>query len=237
MKTNLLPWLRKASEFIGTLMPEFIMLVLGIMASLWLDDRRETAEAHSKEREILAQVLEDLKADTAKVNRNLVVVTGRMAENARLAEISADSISADFMKTYRNTRLVMNYEPFEHSKSGYIELAAQMERVTDKRLLMNIMSLYEERYKNIEMLNKQHSEYLINTVYNYMSREMPYLTAAGDITAEKVQAFEKMLLSDEFKHLLFFDIRLRVNLEMGYKATFEEQKKLLAEIERELEKG
>lgn len=129
MKTNLLLLLKKGSAFIGTLMPEFIMLVLGIIVSLWLDDRRELAEARSKEREILVQVLEDLKADTAKINKNLVVVTGRMMENTKLVEISGDSISANFMKTYWNTLMVMNYEPFDHSKAGYIELSAQMERV------------------------------------------------------------------------------------------------------------
>lgn len=99
---------------------------------------------------------------------------------------------------------------------------------------MSIMSLYEESYKNIELLTKQHSEFLINAVYKYISGEMPYLTTVADMTDEKVQAFEKALLSDEFKHLLFFDGRLRINLEMGYKATFIEQKKLLAEIEKEL---
>ncbi|HYG16451.1 MAG TPA: hypothetical protein VEC12_11910 [Bacteroidia bacterium] len=217
---------------------EFIIIMMGIMLSLWLNDIRQDSEKHKDERATLLQVLEDLKADSSKVSNNLTDIKEYMEQSMKLIQIKDDSIKAAFPGIYNEVREVVTYVPFEPSKVGYIELTTQGKsgKVADKQLVMDIMGLHEEGYRNITRLTDAHRDFLINKIYDYITKQMPYFGTKNDITEERKTAFVNALHADEFRHMLFFDIVLKQNLEEAYIQTYKVQKILIEEIEKQLNK-
>lgn len=236
MKHKFWQWLAKAAKFSRPFFFEFIVLVVGIMLSLWLNDRRQNAEAHKDEKQTLLQVIEDLKDDTARIANNLSTIKELSQLSVRLIQMNDDSVNAAFLRVYNDVREVVVYIPFEPSKVGYMELSTQGKsgKVTDKRLVMDIMGLYEKNYKEINRLTEVHRDYLVNKIYTYISENMPYFGKKSDLTDERKLLFAKALQSDEFRHMLFFDIVLKQNLEEAYTRVYEEQKILIKKIEKEL---
>jgi hypothetical protein len=231
----------KFSKWAKTTQPyflDFIVVVLGIMLSLWFNDRRQQNEALKNEKQILEQVLEDLKADTAKLNQNLVGLKEMTRSSIKLVQMSKDSIIANCLDVYINTESVITYIPFDPSKVGYFELSVQGKsgNVTDKKLLMSVMSLYEDGYKRISELTITHRDYLIDNVYKYITQKIPYVDISRNtvIADDTKEAIANAILADEFKHMLFFDIVVKQNLGMAYTQVLDEQKNLIEEITKKL---
>lgn len=117
---------------------EVLIVVIAVMFSFLLNEWRIEQGEKEVEKKILEQVLEDIKTDSAKINFNTQLIRDLIDGSLRIIELTQDSSFDDYIKRYLSARAVVNYVPFQPSKSGYFELTSQGNtgKIQDKKLLM-----------------------------------------------------------------------------------------------------
>lgn len=216
---------------------DVFIVVFGVSLSFLLNEWRLSVAAHDEEKEILVQVLEDIKADTAKLITNRKELIEITKSSIRLVKMNKDSVYASPMEAYVSGQKVITYIPFESSRVGYFELSAQGKsgKIKDKKLLMRIMELHENGYRRIGELTNTHREYLVKTVYDYTTRKMPFLMMnETELPKATQEAIANGIVADEFKHMLFFEIVLKQNIIEAYNNVLEEQEKIIDQINNTL---
>lgn len=219
---------------------DVFIVVLGVSLSFLLNEWRLGVSAHDDEKEILLQVVEDLKADTAKLKANRKELVEITKSSIKLVEMTRDSVLANAMEAYIATKKLITYVPFEASKVGYFELSAQGKsgKIKDKKLLMRIMELHENGYRRIDELTNTHRDYLVKTIYEYNTRKMPFLMMnESELSVATQEAIANGIVADEFKHMLFFEIVLKQNIIEAYDTVLEEQEKMIVQINEKLAKN
>jgi hypothetical protein len=212
---------------------EVLIVVIAVMFSFLLNEWRVERGEKQEEKEILAQVLEDLKADTAKIKFNDKQIKELAEVSLKLIQLTQDSIEDNFIKRYLEARSVITYVPFQASKAGYTELTTQgnANKIKNKQLLMHIMELYEGEYMQLIELNVAHKEFLINKLNSYTAKNFPHLSSRNDGTSKaKREKFVKAAFSDEFKHLLEFDYILKQNIIISHQQVLQAQDSLIKVI-------
>ena len=212
---------------------EVLIVVIAVMFSFLLNEWRIEQGEKQEEKEILMQVLEDLKADTAKIKFNDVQIRELAEICINSLELTEDSIEDNFLSRYLDVRAVVTYVPFQASKAGYFELTAQgnANKIKNKQLLMQIMELYEGSYVQLIDINSAHRDYLIQELNNYIVRKFPHLSSRKDGKSKaKRDKFVKAILADEFKHQLEFDYVLKQNILIAHKEVLQAQDSLIKVI-------
>ncbi len=212
---------------------EVLIVVIAVMFSFLLNEWRLEREEKQEEKEILAQVLEDLKADTAKIKFNDKQIKELAEVSLKLIKLTQDSIEDNFIRRYLEARSVITYVPFQASKAGYTELTTRgnANKIKNKQLLMHIMELYEGDYMQLIELNVAHKEFLIDELNSYTAKSFPHLTSRKDgVSKTKREKFLKAVFSDEFKHLLEFDYILKQNIVISHQQVLEAQDSLIKVI-------
>jgi len=209
---------------------EVLIVVIAVSFSFLLNEWRIEQGEKVEEKEILAQVLEDLKADSAKIRLDSTQIQRLTERSVKLIKLTKDSIGNNFIDKYKQARSVVVYVPFQASKAGYFELSTQgnASKIRNKQLLMQIMELYEGDYNQLIELNIAHKNFLINKVNMYATENFPHIGSLEDTKSkEKREKFINALVTDEFKHLLEFDIILKQNILFSYTKVLETQDSLI----------
>lgn len=209
---------------------EVLIVVIAVTFSFLLNEWRVEQGEKQEEKEILIQVLEDLKADTAKIKFNDKQIKELAEISINSLKLTEDSIEENFINRYFDVRSVITYVPFQASKAGYFELTTQgnANKIKNKQLLMQIMELYESSYSQLIEINVAHKDFLIGQVNSYITRSFPNLGKREDgVSKSKRQKFVDAILTDEFKHLLEFDYVLKQNIIFAHKDMLKAQDSLI----------
>lgn len=212
---------------------EVLIVVIAVMFSFLLNEWRIEQGVKQEEKEILVQVLEDLKADTAKIRSNDKQIKDLAEISINSLRLTEDSVEENFIKRYFEVRSVITYVPFQASKAGYFELTTQgnANKIKNKQLLMQIMELHEGSYSQLIELNAAHKEYLINKLNGYMTQKLPHLGSREEAKSKtKMKRFTSAILTDEFKHLLEFDYVLKQNIIVLHQEVLKAQDSLIKVI-------
>lgn len=212
---------------------EVLIVVIAVTFSFLLNEWRIEQGEKQEEKEILIQVLEDLKADTAKIKFNDKQIRELAEISLDALKLTADSIEENIIKRYFDVRSVVTYVPFQASKSGYYELTTQgnANKIKSKELLMQIMELYEGNYMQLADINGAHRDYLINELNHYIVETFPHLSSRkeGESKAKR-EKFMKAIFADEFKHHLEFDYVLKQNILLAHEEVLLAQDSLIKVI-------
>ena len=187
----------KFSKYLIYAIGEIILVVIGILIALSINNWNEEKKLRKLERTYLLGILDDLKTDTTKIN---TVVIPYFLDNHKVNHKYLDSLDTHNLLT--NESLVEKVvAPYSMSNSGlsfhptygtYNEIISQGNSglIKDKELFNAIQELYEVGYKR----NNEHStrrDKLTDNIRLKYAYEFKYLT-------KMQQVQNKQLLADLF---------------------------------------
>jgi len=212
-------------------MGEFVLIFLGILIALQVDNWNQVRQVRNLETVMLKELLENLKADLADVNSNIDIHSSVISsKNIALGFIDGDgpwhdSLATHFGKLNSGTIFYENISSFESLKSLGIDL------ISNDSIRQQITHLYSTSYDHIgsleerdlthtfEIMNASIAEHLFMTdpQYSYFPLDVSGLRE-----------------SNGFRQNLLVSIRLNAIQLTIYNALKEELLVLIENIEKEL---
>ena len=236
-------WNRKRSEMIQLkntrsyllyALGEIILVVVGILIALQVNNWKEEQKLEDKELEILIGIREELLKDTVDLNLNIRTYENRIVEDSLLLDILSrgkkappDLVNWLMSYTLRDTYLLSQ-------QSYYSQLKQEGIGLIQNRAIRNAMSkFYDFDLKLMLMVENENSFFTQNTELKRQIKE--YLTyESGEAVVSKKDY--KLLVKDKALHYKMFEhLSLEKSaLYAGYLPLKTDLLELIDQIEKEL---
>ena len=137
----------KVTTYLLYALGEIILVVIGILIALEVNNRNEQRKSHDLEIKYLTEIKDNLEIDLIDVNFNIDFNRVRLRANQEvlnyLKEKRVDSLSYHLGNTMFTTRTLVNTSGYESLKSKGLEL------ITNDSLRSNLTRLYEFEVHNL----------------------------------------------------------------------------------------
>jgi len=174
----------KTSKYFKYAIGEIILVVIGILIALWINNKNEILKTEDKIEALLRDIQKDLSED--------VLVSHTMFNRY----IRSDSLKKKFLKNEleSNFRFIFFYKVFPIQSDSYNNLKQNSNSVPKKflPLLKELNILYGRQKENIEVYNKR----IQNTVYN----SIDYLSKNKDWFLDWDQGIDNPKITDYYKN-------------------------------------
>jgi hypothetical protein len=236
---------------------EFLMLFLAVFCGFLAENQREHMIEHQREKQYMATLLEDLKADTALLTtalsywkqRNMSVDSVAEALTFRLAD-------ANLASAYRHLNRALDYYSFKYNdrtisqlkNAGGFRLIRKI-NVANKIIaydqfnndaIVNIAYQYNKFYENVVLLrNKAFVQEIINKIHEKYQNEVPPVTENNTIDSMISKYRSPYSIQDqtvflfEFKNALLAFRKDFSNMDWGYDRVLQHQVELIKMISKE----
>lgn len=145
---------RRLSKYFLYAIGEIVLVVIGILIALQINNRNEFYKTKQKEFALLTELKQNLKDDSAKLSEILVANEDRIRSN-EIVKYSFesklpwhDSLKYHFGNTWGNWQLTENTSTWENLKSIGLDL------ISNNSLRNSISELYSTKYIYLENLEK-----------------------------------------------------------------------------------
>jgi hypothetical protein len=196
---------------------ELLVVVLGITISFWFQDWRQQRDDRQQEARLLQGIVEELRADRTDLRRRLEMVDGSLAAVQRLQR-DGETMSAEELD--RAMDQTLSYIAFAPSRASYVELQqmAGSRLVRDKRLLHQVITLYERAYPMAVEWDGINRQFVLDRMFPYIDRHGPSFvsTSAAGYATGYHQAYRAIAGETEFRNLL----RSALLFKEGQRATY-----------------
>ncbi len=196
---------------------ELLVVVLGITLSFWFQDWRQQRDDRQQEARLLQSIVGELRSDRTSLQQRIELVDRGLAAMQQLLR-DGDSMSTEALD--RAMDQALSYIAFAPSRTSYIELQqmAGSRLVRDKRLLHQVITLYERTYPMAVEWDEVNRHFVLDRLFPFVDRRGPSFvssTAAGYATGYH-QAYRALAGETEFRNLL----RSALLFKEGQRATY-----------------
>ena len=228
----------KPIKYIRYAIGEIVLVVIGILIALQLNNYNDTRIKKNVEQKILSEILNGLNEDLKDIQGNMKGHThGINACNYWQKIITNQKVSADSL-LYNYHYLTRDFISIQNN-SGYESLKSKgLEIIHNDSLRIEIIKLYEQDYNSIRKLEEEYNEVQFQENYfkeiNHILSPNFVFDANGEIIA-----LQQPLVCNELqqKTMLSYLLKIKKNrffvLDV-YKTIEENVKKLKSNIEKEL---
>jgi len=223
----------KTGKYLKYAIGEIILVVIGILIALQINNWNENSQLKKKETVLLEEMLRNLKNDSDDLNFNIRENLGRIQSNQiilnALESKSAlhDSLSYHFGNILGNFQLTENTAAWENLKSVGLNL------ISDDFLRSKIANLYATKYKYLENLEQRLDDgYQWNQMYPQILKKINVKKVWQSASPNDYKALQE---DREFKEVLKMNLSIRDFVQVRYLAANKEVKALIIQIEKHLE--
>ena len=148
----------KTSTYLKYALGEIILVVIGILLALQINNWNENRKANEIENSILIEIVNGLQKDLIDINANIqghingVNACHYWNKLINDQHIEVEAIASNYSRLLRNFIALQNTSSYESLKSRGLELIAS------DSLRLEIISLYEEDYKGIKKIEEDYQE-------------------------------------------------------------------------------
>lgn len=224
----------KTKKYLLYAIGEIVLVVIGILIALQINNWNEQRKAKEIEKEILIQFKEDLKGDITSIDRveywmEKVIASSKIVVSHLKAKRSwNDSLAIHFDLWNDFDQLSLNSAAITNLKSRGVEL------IKNNSLRNRIINLYDQTYFYIQKSNDFFREDHIHMTYKkYLEHFEPIEWRKAAIPSD----YQKLLEDKEFiNHVQW--IRNAAEYDSEYhNSTIKEIKEVIKEIDQELNNG
>ena len=228
----------KTTKYFKYAIGEIILVVIGILIALSINNWNENRKTAIIEKNILIEISNGLKKDLIDINHN---VQGHLSginsvkywtKIINTENVNTDSVQIEYHRLLRTYASIQNTSSYESLKSRGLEL------VRNDSLRLKIISLYEEDYKIVSLSEADYYEYQFYENYfkdiNTLVSPNFIFDSGGDIASIE-QPLE--LNEKEKKQFLSYLMKIRTSRErtlLMYDALELKIKKLIHLIDSEI---
>ena len=231
----------KTSKYLKYAIGEIVLVVIGILIALQINNWNERRKELKRSHEILLEIKENLQFNSARfmaeideeksVIKSIDIVLNNINENKGYN----DSLDFHFIYT-------TYYPTASRKSSGYETLKSQgVELIKSKNIRQSIINLYEKTYNELDDVTKEsgviHDTNMI-PLFTELFLTLPFLP---DAPIEKMGAipfsYEKVVESQKLRGILSFWRQSRAVSIKLRKIAIDENNNLINAINKELEKN
>ena len=207
----------KTTRYFKYAIGEIILVVIGILIALQINNWNEARIQHNEEVKYLTNIKLDLKKDLISLDKEIGHRQNKTKVNTRLiAHMNGDPISdLDTLATYVYTTIME--ERFTPNNSTYNELASSgnlslIANDSIKKLLLELQELYKNNQFAIEHENFEYKEYINRSLFKYVDLDQLMKVYLGDTKASDLligsEDFDTLLRSKEYKNGLVISLAI-----------------------------
>ncbi|MEM8583142.1 MAG: hypothetical protein AAGF87_02675 [Bacteroidota bacterium] len=210
---------------------DLIILVLGIVLSLMLNDWRENRSARTDEMRVVNQMVEDLASDTSMIGEALLMLQ-ELKTMSRFAS-SADALDSDSLLDAGMTIWSLStYLPIVPQKTAFYELTYQDQHrnIRAPGVASSFINLHEDTYNLLDMIIEVHGRYILEDYVPFLNESMPTeknILRSDRAALDRVKA---QLESSEMQNRLAFLATIISNVEGVMTSSASEASALLTTI-------
>jgi len=220
------------SSYLLYALGEILLVVLGILIALQINNWNNIKQQQKLERKYLAEIHSNLKLDLMDINFNINFNEDKLSSNQIVLaylnneEAYHDSLNFHFSNLLGSTRSVANMSAYENLKSRGLEI------VSDDSLRQNITYVYSTAYHNIIDFEKQDDH---PHQYEVLWPEVMKTIHVKEMWADGAPInLQKIKKNYPLKNAISTNISFRKHMLGWYKGLLTEVDNLMAEIEKEL---
>lgn len=202
---------------------DLLILVIGIMLSFWLTEWRQNNTDEKEEQRIISLLYQDLKNDTTQIQANIKRLSHLRNNYDTLMKYREDLENVNVISVYVTAYQLINFVPFQPKQTSYLQFTyrEESETVKNKKILSNVIGLFSTEYETLQTLNETHKAFLLDKLAaKYFSIFPAPFKSPNDLKERDLQNIKSILENNEILNMLQFDVILKMNLEMAYKAAF-----------------
>jgi hypothetical protein len=214
-------------EKLGEIALEIFIIVFAITLSLYLHERAEKNEERHLQDEFLLGLKEDLQSDIKELSGDSISyiknLNGfRYFKRLAVEQGTADSIPYYWNTLYNTADLQPNDSRFQGMKS-----AGKLYVIADKKLLNDILDLYQEKIPMLLLATNRYSDFKVNRLAAYLENNL----TSTDKTNNNLKTLLKE--SPQLRNYLSYDAFI-LNILKWYHTVLEQSRLLIDEISKEV---
>ena len=227
----------KTSKYFKYAIGEIILVVIGILIALQINNWNENRKDRAVELKILKSIKNDLEQDIVNINDMIFFDKRCIANNKDLIEILDDKSSTYHERMDSLFGMINRYGVFYSQKIGYESLKSRgLELIQSDSLKADIVSLYDNHYGLVyETLDIKKQFYLSsNQIFLKELKSTGGSKDQNSVHYKKPVNFRKLKNNDNFKNHLSHYYYERINVLNFTKTALDEMKRVLAKINVEI---
>ncbi len=211
---------------------EIVLVVIGILIALQINNWNEQQKAQAKELKILKELQTDLKSNKKRLNNKIEFFEktkrdGKIIEEHLTNKLAYnDSLQRYLSIPLGNFSFLLTYSAYENLKSQGFD------KISNDKLRLNVIRLYDEKFGLIKDQETKITNIFTNIIVPITLKYFTTTLSKGLVPND----YEKLLNAPEYTNLLSQLIFVAGNYENISQNTIVEIDKLLKEIESEIEK-
>jgi len=222
----------KFSKYFIYAIGEIVLVVIGILIALQINNANEAGKTRKKEIVLLNEMKGNLQADLKDLEFNIKYNKERIQCNEVLRKVIEqklpynDSLKPYFGKFFGNFQLSENTSAWENLKSVGLDL------ISNDSLRKNLSNLYSNKYAYLENLEKglddrYHWDYLYPQVLKHIAMDELWVSA-------KPRNYDEWITDTEFYEVLKMNMTWRYYMQDQYEQNFESVSELAVQIDNHL---
>jgi len=222
----------KFSKYLLYAIGEIVLVVIGILIALQINNANEAKKTRNKEIVLLNEMKSNLQADLKDLEFNIKYNKERIQCNEVIRTVIEqklpynDTLKPYFGKFFGNFQLSENTSAWENLKSVGLDL------ISNDSLRKNLSNLYSNKYAYLENLEKglddrYHWDYLYPKVLEHIS--MDELWVSG-----KPRNYDEWINDIEFYEVLKMNMKWRYYMQNQYEQNYESVLELEVQIDSHL---
>ena len=219
---------------LGRVLGEIAIIIVGILLSLaisgWFEDRKEAKREHAYLRQLTTELSDDLdqlRSDLAQRQKQLDIT------NNLLRIITTDDFASNsqaFSRGLPYLSYTINFEPNDATFET-LKATGQLAMIEREGLATNLISLYENRYNEIDLNNSDVTNFRNDFLLPFLVERLDFSTVDRRPSRKQMLNLRKALMEPSFLNRLVYN---RISLEStvgAHERTIEAVAELLAGIE------
>jgi len=218
---------KKWKEKVGEIILEIFIIVFAITLSLYLHERAQKSEDHHLQDEFLLGLKEDLQNDINELSGDSLAYIRTLNGFKYFKRLAVEQATSDSIPYYWNTLyntagLQPNDSRFEGMKS-----AGKLYVITNKKLLNDILDLYQEKIPMLLRATNMFSDFKVNRLAAFLENNLT--------SADRTDNNLKTLLKEkpQLRNYLSYD-NFIMDILGRYHTVLEQSRLLIGEISKEV---
>ena len=216
---------------------ELIILILGITVSFVLNEWRVTQDEHKIEHEMLVQFRDNLVADSTALSAGIKGLDFMLESSNALLDMEARDDFKDSVTLH--LARILNFTNFYPRDIAYEEMRSlgNSRMIQDKELLKGLIALYEGAYDIVAEWTAADRGFLLGDLIPFINKNLPFARGLN-FPSLSPAAKRRLMISitgDEAKYMVQTGLIMKTGCQQVYQGTLDEVKRLIDEINLQLE--
>jgi len=188
-------------EKLGEIVLEIFIIVFAITLSLYLHERAQKSEDHHLQDEFLLGLKQDLQDDINELRADSLSYLRTLKGFRYFKRMSAGQATADSIPYYWTTLFsTADLQPNDSRFQG-LKSAGKLYVISDKKLLNDILDLYQEKIPMLLRSTNTYSEFVVNRLITFLQSNLSSLNRKDNNLQALVKSSPELrnyLSSDDF---------------------------------------